>query len=278
MQKLDHLVWVVEGTYRIGGVKLGIRTNSERFGAWIDEVLADHRMSRWVDPLYSVFLADQDEPGKRGFHVLYRDIVPIARSAELGVLARAFLEEIESFTFRGRDDAIYLGASVLNGPQSTALIPAFYTATLGSQSRRAARLGLSLPATSWAAIDPDTGWAVPIRTVLGIPEDAIARLLDGAAGAADRTFVDRPTPLDSVCLIHDQPTAALEPVSRSSTLYRFAGVSENLPALGGRRTLEGLGRLVASAECYGVAPMGTNHVLEAMAHITSHPARVRALT
>jgi hypothetical protein len=279
MQKLDHLVWVVEGTYRVGGVKVGVRTNSERFGAWVDDVLAEHGMSRWVDPLYSVLIADQDEPGKRGFHVLYRSIVPIVRTTDLGVLARAFLEEVESFTFRGRDDAIYVGASVLTGPKSTALIPASYTSTLGSQSRRTARMGLAVPASNWAAIDPETGNAVPIRSALGVPEDAVSRLVDGAVGAEpDRFLVDRPTPLDSVCLIHDRPTAAIEPVSPSLTLYRLAGVSENLPALGGRRTLEGLGRLVASADCYGVAPIGTNHVIEAMAHITSHFARVRALT
>jgi hypothetical protein len=279
MEKLDHLVWVVEGSYRVGGVKVGIRTNSERFGAWVDDVLLEHRMSRWLDPLYSVIVADEDEPGKRGFHVLYRSIVPIVRTSDLGVLARAFLEDIESFTFRRRDDAIYLGASVLAGPGSTALIPASYTSTLGSQSRRTARHGLWLPGSSWTAIDPETGHSVPITSALGIPTDAVSRLVDGITGTEhDRAFVDEPTPLDSVCLIHDRPTAAVERVSRSLTLYRLAGVTENLPALGGRRTLEGLGRLIESADCYGVAPMGTNHVIEAMAHITSHPARVRALT
>jgi hypothetical protein len=224
-------------------------------------------------------VADEDEPGKRGFHMLYRSIVPIVRTSDLGVLARAFLEEIESHGFRKRDDAIYIGASVLRGPRSTALIPASYTSTLGSQSRKAGRMGLSLPATRWTAIDPETGQAVPVASAIGVPPDAVSRLVDGAATTQpDRSFVDGPTAIDSVCLIHDRPTAAIEPVSRSLTLYRFAGVTENLPVLGGRRTLEGLGRLVASADCYGVAPMGTNHVIEAMTHITSHPARVRALT
>ena len=117
---------------------------------------------------------------------------------------------------------------------------------------------------------------MPVRSELGIGHDAVERLT--GRPSTDRFFVDRPLRLNTLCLIHDSPTNALEPVSRSLMLYRLAGVTENLPALGGRRTLEGLVRLVAGAECYGVAPMSINHVLEAVAHVTSHGAELRALT
>lgn len=266
----------MEGTYKLGGVRAGVRTTSEAFGRWIDETLADHRMPRWKDPYYSVVVADQDGPGKRNFHVLYRGIVPLVRTLDLATLARSFLEEIESLTFRGRRDAVYLGASVIAGPTSEALIPATYTPSLGTQSRRCEQAGLTLPGSLWVAIDPDTGEAVPVRSELGIRDDAVERLT--GMPPTDRYFVDRPLRLSTLCLIHDSPTNALEPVSRSLMLYRLAGVSENLPALGGRRTLEGLGRLVAGADCYGVAPMSTNHVLEAVAHVTSHGSELRALT
>lgn len=270
-------MWAVEGTYKLGGVRAGIRTTSEAFGRWVDETLADHRMSRWKDPYYSVVVADQDEPGKRNFHMLYRGIVPLVRTTDLGTLARSFIEEIESLTFRRRSDAIYLGASVISGPTREALIPASYTPSLGTQSRRSEQAGLTLPGSLWVAIDPETGEAVPVRSELGIREDAVERLTGGTP-SADRFFIDRPRRLDTLCLIHNSPTNALEPVSRSLMLYRLAGVTENLPALGGRRTLEGLGRLVAGADCFGVAPMSVNHVLEAVAHVTSHGAEVRALT
>lgn len=267
---------MVEGTYKLGGVRVGIRTTSETFGRWIDETFEEHRMSRWKDPYYSVIVAERDEPGRRNFHVLYRGIVPIVRTPDLGTLARAFLEEMESLTFRSREDAVYLGASVAAGPTRLGLIPATYTSTLGAMSRLGDRLGLTLPGSLWTAIDPATGRAVPVRSALGVPSDAVERLT--GARAADRYFVDAPVDLGTLCLIHDSPTQALEPVSRSLMLYRLAGVTENLPALGGRRTLEGLGRLVARAECYGIAPMSPTDVLGAVAHVTGHAGEVRALT
>ncbi len=277
MRKLDRLGWAVEGTYKFGSVRVGIRTTSERFGVWLDEILAEHRMTRWQVPFYSIVVADQDEPGRRNFHVLYRGVVPIVRTADLGTLARAVLEEVESHTFRQRRDAIYLGASVISGSRGVALIPSAYTPALNAQGRRAQQDELRAPGTVWTAIDPDSGTAVPVARELRIPDDAIERLA-GRSSSLDRFFVDRPTPLDSLCLIHDRPDAAIEPVSRSLVLYRLAGVSENLPALGGRRTLEGLGRLVAGADCFGVAPMATNHLLETLAHLTGHPSRLRVTT
>jgi hypothetical protein len=129
------------------------------------------------------------------------------------------------------------------------------------------------------AIDPDSAEAVPVRSGLGIAGDAVARLVGPDGGArADRFFLDAPTQVDAVCLVSDRPTAPLEPVSRASVLYRLAATSQNLPRVGGRRTLEALGRLVTTAGCYGVAPMRTQQVLEAMVELTSPGPEVRALT
>lgn len=269
MIKLDRLGWAVEGTFKLGDTRVGIRTTSEPVGRWIAEVLAGHRMTRWQDPYYSLVVAEQGGSGRRGYHVLYRGVVPVVRTADLATLARAFLEEIESHTFGRRRDLIYLDASLIDGPRGTCLIPSSFTPALGVQSRRAERLGLMLPATTWVAIDPDTARAVPCVSTLGVPEDAVGRLVGTrAAGPFDRAFVDRPTRIDAACLVHDQPEGPPVPVSRASTLYRFAGMSVNLPRIGGRRTLEGLGRLVASARCFGIAPMRTGQVLEAMAEVT----------
>jgi hypothetical protein len=108
-----------------------------------------------------------------------------------------------------------------------------------------------------------------------VAPDAALRL--AVEAPADRFFVDEPLEVGTLCLTHESPTQALEPISRSLTLYRLAGVAENLPTLGGRRTLEGLGRLVARAECYGIAPMRPKDALEAIAHLTTHAGELRAL-
>jgi hypothetical protein len=223
-------------------------------------------------------VAEQDQPDRRNFRDL-KGTVPVVRTTDLATLARAFLEEIDSHTFRGRRDAVYLDASVISGPGGAALIPSSFTPALGSQSRRAERLGLVLPATTWVAIDPDTAEATPARSGLGIAEDAIARLVGtGAAAVPDRFFVERPVRLDAVCLVSDRPAAPIEPISRATAMYRYAAMSQNLPRLGGRRALEALGRLVSTAECYRVAPMGAGQVLEALAELTASPRGVRALT
>jgi hypothetical protein len=280
MVKLDHLGWVVEGTFKFGGSRVGVRTTSARVGAWLDEVLAEHRMTRWMDAFYSLVVAEEEEEaGRRNLHVLYKGTVPVCRTADLGTLARAFLDEIESHTFRGRRDAVFLDASLISGDGGITLIPSSFTPALAPQSRRAERLGLRLPATTWVAIDPATGHAVPAAKRLRIPEDAVERLAGpGWEARTDRFFLDAPASVDAVCLVSDQPVAPLAPVSRSSVLYRFAAMSQNLPAVGGRRTLEALGRLVSTAACFGIAPMGASQVLEAMAELTALGGGVRALT
>jgi hypothetical protein len=162
MRKLDRLGWVVEGMYRLGDETVGIRTTSEAFGRWIEEILAGRSRTRWRDAFYSIVVVEGARPGRRDFHVLYKGTVPVVRTADLGTLGRAFLEEIESHAFRRRRDAIYLDASLISGPGGTALIPSSFTPALGAQSRRAERLGLTLPATTWVAVDPDTCGSVHV--------------------------------------------------------------------------------------------------------------------
>jgi hypothetical protein len=280
MRKLDRLDWAMEGSYRLGDVTVGIRTTSERFGRWVDDVLERHRRARWRDAFYSVVVAEEERPGRRGFHVLYKGTVAVARTADLGTLARAFLEEIESNAFRARTDAIYLNASLLRGPEGTALVPSSFAPALSGQSRRAERLGVTLPATTWVAIDPETAVAVPVRTALDIAPDAAERLVGKRGlGRPDRLFVDGPTGVDAACLVHDDPSGDVVSISRSTALYRFAAMSENLSGIGGGRTLEALGRLVSSATCFAITPSTAPRVLEAMAEITRGAfGQVRALT
>jgi hypothetical protein len=278
MRKLDRLGWVVEGTYRLGDATVGVRTTSDRFGAWIDEVLAHRRRARWRDADYSIVVGEADLPGRRDYHVLYRGIAPILRTRDLGTLARAFLEDAESHAFAGRRDAVYLEASLLAGPGGIALIPAAFTPGLGGLNRRAERLGVTLPGTTWVALDPASGRAVPVRTALGVPEDAVTRLIAPLAPRPDRFFVDEPTRVGTVCLVHDDPQAAVLDISRSTVLYRLAAVSRNLTRLGARGTLEALGSLAAGASCLAIPAMRAGPALETVAGFVGRLDPVRPLT
>ena len=268
MRKLDHLGWVVEGTYRLGDETVGIRTTSEAFGRWVDDILVERRRIRWRDAFYSIVVAEGGRTGRRDFHVLYRGTVPVVRTTDLGTLARAFLEDIESHAFRRRRDAIYLDASLVSGTRGTALVPSSFTPALSAHSRRADRLALTLPASTWVAVDLETAQDVPVRSALGVPADAVDRLVPpGGPWRPDRLFVDRPITVDAACLVHDEPTGSLVAISRSTVLYRFAAMSQNLPRIGGRRTLEALGRLVSGADCYAITPTTVDEVLRALADV-----------
>jgi hypothetical protein len=277
MTKLDHLGWVVEGTFKFGSSRVGVRSTSSAVGSWLNDILPDCRMTKWVEPYYSLVVAEDDRmPGRRNLHILYKGTVAVVRTFDLGTLARAFLEEIESHTFHERRDAVYLEASLIAGPGGLAMIPSSFTPSLGAQGRPAARLGLQLPGTTWVAIDLEDAHALPVSSRLGVPGDAVGRLV-GDHPAPERFFLDRPAAINAICTVNDRPIETLEPASRATALYRFAAMSQNLPRLGGRRTLEALARLMRAADCMAVAPMRTAQVLEAMVDLTG-PAPVRGLT
>lgn len=275
---------MVEGSYRLGGVRVGIRSTSEVVGRWVDEVLAEHRMRRWTDATYSLVVAEGDAagPGRRVLHVLYRGIEPLVRTADLGTMARALLADVESHAFAGRDDAIYLHGAVMAGTGGIALIPSPLATAVGRLSRRAGRLGLRLPGSIWAAVDPGSGRVIPVRSALGVGEDAVERLTGPGGiepagnGAPDRWFVEAPTRVDRVVVPRDDGAPGLEPASRSLALYRFASMSVNLPRLGGRRTLEGLGRLMAGADCFSISPARPMGTLTTLAGLVAGGEPLRA--
>lgn len=270
---------MVEGSYRLGGARVGVRTTSEVVGRWIDEVLADHRMRRWTDAFYSLVVSEAggSAAGRRNLHVLYRGIEPLIRTADLATMARAFLADVESHAFAGRDDAIYLGAAAIAGTGGIALIPSSLATVVGPLSRRAGRQGLRLPGSTWAAVDPGSGALIPVRSALGVGEDAVERLVGkGGNGASDRWFVEAPTGVDRVGVLRDGGAPGLEPASRSLALHRFASLSVNLPRVGGRRTLEGLGRLMAGAECFGISPSRPVGTLTTLAALVAGGEPLRA--
>src|SRR6266511_1979539 len=110
---LDHLGWVVHRSYDIGGLIFGIRTNSEAVGRWLDDCLGNYRTRKKADPYYSIHVGEQLRPSMRGYHILYRETLKLARTFDLAGLGRTLLAELESYEFADRDDALYLDAAVV---------------------------------------------------------------------------------------------------------------------------------------------------------------------
>src|SRR2546430_8866161 len=98
MDELDRLGWAVRRSYRFGNSYLGIRTNSESFGAWLDQTLAGHRSRKKPDYFhYSVLLANgSPKAAGRRFHILYRETLMVQRTFHLPTVGRTLLAELEA--------------------------------------------------------------------------------------------------------------------------------------------------------------------------------------
>jgi hypothetical protein len=255
---------VVQHSYKVGGLTFGIRTNSEAVGDWLHDCLGAYRTRKKADPYYSIHVAGQYGSSMRGYHILYRETLKLARTFDLTGVGRTLFAELESLLFPDRDDAVYLEASVVASDGAVALVPgtaALYVATLGD--RKVQRAGLRLPVETKVAIDPDSGEAVPIESRLKIPADAIARLaaLAPVDRSDDRLVLDGPVKLDAVFSIGPTEDPLL-PVSSAVALYRLGSHALNLGKLGtaGLETLLGV---VERARCYEVASGMPQEVLDA---------------
>lgn len=265
MGKLDHLGWVVHRTYELQGVRLGVRTTSEAFGAWMDEALAGFRVPGEAAPHYSVLVAR--EPGGagrlgRGFHILYRGVTPLVRTLHLPTLRGALLAELESFRFPEREDAIYLRAGILKAGEQAVLVPSAVIPHLGRLGRRVSREGIMLPAAVSAAVDLASGRVIPVRPFLGADGNDIDRV----DGNSDRLVVDEPISVDVVCTFATGQDSFIEPISRAVALHQLSAQVVNLPTIGGA-ALTVLGRLVAGARCYSLVVTDGRTMLEALSGV-----------
>ena len=196
------------------------------------------------------------------------------RTLQLRTLARALFAELESFSFPDREDAIYLNVGTVRTDEATALIPPALVHHLIRSRPRLERAGLSLSPTHWVAVDPVSGRLMPVPTSLEIPPDALDRLEErgGTDGRGDWSFVDGILPVAAVCWLGELEDPPLVPMTRGVTLHHIAGQAANLPKLGGR-ALEGLGRLVGGARCYGLGGDSSREAIDALDRVLRQPAR-----
>lgn len=258
MDKLDHLGWVESRSYEFGNVQLGVRTTSAAFAKWMDETLGAYRIDEEIFPYYSIVVPEPDENKPRSvkdFNVLYRSTSAFLRTLNLPTLARMLMADIETYLYAERDDAIYAGIVPVSSNGATAVAPAELVSFLGGLGRKARRAGLSLPAATALAIDPESGRIAAPAQLLEVPADAIERLGEIAStnGSADRVVLDGEVNVDVVltnALLGQQ--VVMQPVSRAHALQALASSVINLEKMGGA-ALEGLARVVSSSPCYSLS-------------------------
>jgi hypothetical protein len=246
---------VVSRTYEVGGHRFGIRTDSMEFCGWLDRTFRRYRVAGDEYPRYSVLIAGaKGEDSGKQFNILYKQTMALVRTMDLSTLARALLAEMESLSFRERDDAIYAEVGMLTTNGTRALVPGRFTSFLGRLGRRQIeRAGVTLPGSMYVAVDPESGRAIPAPPTLKIPEDAFDRLgeIGPTDGSSDRVFVDEPSPVDVVFWVDNMSEVPFHPVARGFVLSRLWTWTVNAPKIG-RTAVEGLARLVEPTRCYGL--------------------------
>ena len=258
MSELDRLGWAVRHTFEIGGSSVGIRTTSEPFGSWLADALAAHRVSEEGPLRYSIVVGDRTARRRREYDILYRGCAPVVRTRHRRTLVEALISELEAWTFRDRDDAVFLRMAPIVAHGAVALVPPYVANAIIGMRRRAEKAGLTLPAQLHVAVDKVTGAMIPIPRTLNLAPAALDAVDDG--GTTDRFAITEPVAVNGLVFFAESGEP-VTPVSRGIGLYRTASAAFNLPAVGseGLRTL---GTLVAGARCLAVNAVEPADVLE----------------
>src|SRR5437867_13161835 len=101
MDELNHLGWVVQKSYDVAGHLLGIRTNSEVCGEWLDATLSKYETDEETEPYFSLWLPDEEGFG-RGYYVLYKEGTEAFRTLNPALLALRLVQELDRLAFRTR--------------------------------------------------------------------------------------------------------------------------------------------------------------------------------
>lgn len=260
----------MQRTYVLGDTKVGIRTTSYQFGAWLDAALGAHTTEGWDGDDYSLVVADgaSDQGGRRDFSVLYKGTRPVMRTLDLPALGRALLAELSSLLAAERRDLLLLTLPVLVGRRGALLVSPRIAMAVGELGRRAERAGLGLPATTVTAIDPATGYAVPLPPLPETPSESW-QILDALASprpADGPRLVTEPVRVDAVCLSDRAAGTTPRLGSRVATLEGLVANTLNF-GLVAAAGLGGLARLAEGARCYDLGWTDPRQTLDALAEI-----------
>lgn len=237
-------------SFRFGEAEVAVRTTSHEFAEWMEEVFSTYRADHDEEPGYSIVVGGGSENrSARGYHILYRGIVPVVRTLHLPTLARGLMAEFESAYFHERTDALFLRHATVDIGGRAALMSSFLAATLSTLGRKVQRAGVTLPVTDFTAVDLEEGSLVPVRPSLDLPADSVDRLaaLGSLNGAADRLVIQGTLSPEAVLITFG--TQLVEPISRGVAAHQLAASALNLSVVG-QKGLDALARLVSGTRCY----------------------------
>jgi hypothetical protein len=242
---------VVSKSYQFSRYVLGIRTNSEAAGEWLNETFGDHEVTdEEADPYFSIYVGDEEKGLGKKFHILYREATDILRSLDVGAIARRLVAELDALSLTQRDDGIFVDATVIGRKGVNALVPTQIVPYIRLNGRRVER-ELNLPDVPAVSVDPESGRLGPVPRGLDISDAALEafrrRLGQGGAQGAPRAL---PETVDLVCAFHyDLESPPIMPLTRALAVYYLARNTINIEKLGGR-VLEPLAKAVDGARCY----------------------------
>jgi hypothetical protein len=275
MAKLDRLGWVVSDWFTIEGYRFGVRTTSHGFGAWLRHTLGEYWEGSGdddeMDPIYSIVVEDGSATGQRAskrFHIIYYGTWDVVRTLDIRALASSLLNEIDSFTFPIRNDAVYLEASVIRGDGKTLLIQNTLVPTLCAAGRRiASKIGVSAPGAMSVALDPETGHLIPPSPYLKLAPDRWEMLgtLWPMSSAEDGTVtsITDVTPIDRVLKRRFVPHPVLQPTPKAPVLYEYAQLVRNQSIIGGD-ALKTLAKVFERADVLELQYFSTQNLIEAL--------------
>jgi hypothetical protein len=252
MDELNHLGWVVYKSYEFAGHLIGIRTNSDTTGEWLDETFKAYEVTdEEAEPYYSLYMADEDEAFGSRYNILYREGDEIFKSFDPAGVARRLVAELNGLALKRRDDAVFLDSAIVGFNGLNALVPAPIIPYFRMNGRKVEK-ELALPDAPYVAVDKDSGRPGAIPSQIEIPEPAYEDLSHRFGGEGGGAGVLRPTPetIDLVCAFHwarDAPPVM--PLSRALAVYHLAQSAVNLRAVGGE-ALYALAKVVEDVPSY----------------------------
>lgn len=231
---------------------VGIRTNSEEAGAWLDDVFAAFETEEEADPYYSIWVPEGDEGVGRQFYILYRESTDLIRTFHPAALARRLVAELDVLALRTSDLAPILDACIVRRNGVSALVPADILPYIRQLGRRKVDPELSLPKEPVVGVEPSSGHFFRPPRQLDVSDaalDDLARRL-GEDVAAEGVTDSLPESVDLICAFHYDPDyPPILPLTRALAVHHLAQEMVNLRAIGGR-ALEPLAKLVEGKPCY----------------------------
>jgi len=272
--------------YEVAGYRFGLRTTSEPFAAWIRYALEEYRTEPSGEeleayPTYSVVVEDgargEGRIGRR-FHILYMGTWDVARTLDLGFLARCLLRQVDAIGHHAREDALFLESGTIDVEGRAYLVPTYLVPALSAARRRAEKMGVTSTGGMVAALDRGTGELVAPVSSLRVPEDALARLGEFVAGGSVDAHADRFVVEDG----ERRPLAGVirplmdSPLTRAGLAVEMLANVKNFALLGGH-ALHGLAKALAPAAIVETRWSSTSEMLQELARAGSpglEPARV----